>query len=721
MRTTIFTSSLISLYYSLYGEPIMPDSPKITFQLTERPDARLEVRVTAPGGEAVGETALPSAALLDQITPQNAHQIPAALVEEIGAALYGVLVNESVDEVVIDTLNDARRDSRSLQFELRFDADQVGLVRYPWEMIRNPQGQFPVREGQVDLTRYITYPQPPPMFDSSISGLPLLRVVASPPNLAPISAGALTIQPLETLLGATFDQFMRRMLIDRLKLWAIQFDGHGALAARCAACDTLNGPEAQTCWNCSKPLADAKKIGALAFEKGAEAQWIATAEFGSVLYNAQARLALLLACESARVGSQQVFSGLAPGLLLAGVPAVIGMQYPVLDTFANSFANEFYAALLKEDDILSALRLARRLNMLGAWYSPTLYLRRQPAAAEKSTAIYLTRAIDTAAPTKFAAGAAFLARLWIRRPQTKALTVKQLRDELGVDDSVPVRQRKGEAEVKFEPLAGRKLRRGEVDVRLTSTLAEITPPEIKLFVDEQVDAPPAIFTVRGKDIGKAALVFTVWQDGGQIHSMTHSIEFYEAMRSNKDTAEDEIATHSEAVDLAGEFQADATLAGSSSRTGEGLLKRGEPPQDAFETTPVDREEFTAASAPPAPASMPAPRMAAPDLPPQDADATLEHLSRDLLSRQDEEPLSRGLDAEAPTLVGSYAPPPPAAAPVSAPQAARQSEYQMQEQSAKKSGAPLWLWLIGCAGLAAIAICAGIALLFLVPGLLPIGR
>ncbi len=560
----------------------MPDQPKITFQLTARDERRLEIRVAAPGGETHGETSLPDPAILDDLSAtQETGKLPGGLVEKTGKALYAALVSESVDELVIDTLNDAIRASLPLQFELRFDPDQIALTRYPWEMIQNAQGQYLIRDGLVDLTRYVTYPQPPPVFDDSIKGLPLFRVVSTPAKLPPLTSGALAITPIDTLEHASFEAFMRKLLIERLKLWGLHFDGHGALALQCANCETLNGPADGECWSCHKPLADAKKVGALAFEKGGDVAWVPTGEFGSVLYNAHARLALLLACETARVGNQIVFSGLAPGLLLAGVPAVIGMQFPILDSFANRFANEFYAALVRDNDLLAALRIARRMNLLDAWYSPALYLRRQPTPAEVAKqAIYLARNIDTAVPARVAAGASFLTRLWIRRPETKPLTAAKLRNELDIPKDVPVRQAKGEAEVKFEPVAGRQLRRGEVDVKLSAKDWEVIPDAIKLFIDETLDAPPAIFTVKAKTVGKQPLIFSVMQDGGVIHIVTHVVESVDEQKAA--AALPEVAEHSQAVNLEDDRKA-AVAVGAPPGAG---VPKTEPP--ASPDTPADR-------------------------------------------------------------------------------------------------------------------------------------
>jgi hypothetical protein len=165
-----------------------------------------------------------------------------------------------------------------------------------------------------------------------------------------------------------------------------------------------------------------------------------------------------------------------------------------------------------------------------AWYSPALYLRQHRAADERLTSVYDTRNIDTAVPAEAPVRAPFLVRLWIRRPETPTLTEEQLRAELGVPDRVAVSMRTSEADIKFEPVAGRKLRRGEVIIRLTSPACEVVPASIKLFVDEHLDAPPAIFTVKAIQPGPAALIFSVWQEGGQIASVSHLVQVVDAAK-----------------------------------------------------------------------------------------------------------------------------------------------------------------------------------------------
>jgi hypothetical protein len=505
------------------------DRFKLTFQLTAHGDG-LEVRLRTLAGQCRAETSLPPQDVLDRLLNYNPANIPTPALGAVGQALYQRLMAGDASRLASIVFEDARRQKWPVHFELRFDPDQARLAQYPWEMISDELGRFLVRDGLVDLTRYISYPQPPGVFDAAFHGLPILQVISRPRTLQPLVPASLAVEHVERLLNATFEQFQYKLLIERLALWGLHFDGHGGMALQCRACETLCSLSAGFCSLCGSSLADAKQVGVLAFERDGDVEWITTEQLGSVLYNAQIRLALLLACETARIGDHLVFSGLAPGLILAGVPAVVGMQYPVTDLFASSFANGFYARLLRSNDLLDAMRAARALQARESWYSPVLYLRHLRVAEEEPPArpIYQARSIDTAVPAEVQAGVEFLVRLWIRRPATPSLTPEQLRKELGILTPVPISKREVGAELKLEPVEGRKLRRGAVDVACHSPACQVFPERMTLFVDEHLDAPPAIFTVRASRTGRTALFFTVWQDGGEIASIAHPLQVLDA-------------------------------------------------------------------------------------------------------------------------------------------------------------------------------------------------
>jgi hypothetical protein len=109
--------------------------------------------------------------------------------------------------------------------------------------------------------------------------------------------------------------------------------------------------------------------------------FLPAADLALRLQQAGVRVAVLGACKSGRRDGLTAWTGVASALIERGIPAVVAMQYEVLDTHALAFSEAFYASLaggLSVDEGLSAGRLA----MLGQsserdveWGVPVLYMR----------------------------------------------------------------------------------------------------------------------------------------------------------------------------------------------------------------------------------------------------------------------------------------------------------------------------------------------------------
>lgn len=93
------------------------------------------------------------------------------------------------------------------------------------------------------------------------------------------------------------------------------------------------------------------------------------------------RLFILNACQTGDVAGTESLVGLIPKLIIdGGLPAVIGMQYPITDTAARDFTREFYTALIQHGQVDWAISVAR--NVLAQeredqpdWGTPVLYLQ----------------------------------------------------------------------------------------------------------------------------------------------------------------------------------------------------------------------------------------------------------------------------------------------------------------------------------------------------------
>jgi len=95
-------------------------------------------------------------------------------------------------------------------------------------------------------------------------------------------------------------------------------------------------------------------------------------------------LVFLNACETAKITRKKgldPFAGVAAALVLAGMPAVVAMQFPISDDAAIQFAGTFYACLARRDPVDAAVTEGRRRILFAAggdtkeWGTPVLFMR----------------------------------------------------------------------------------------------------------------------------------------------------------------------------------------------------------------------------------------------------------------------------------------------------------------------------------------------------------
>ena len=106
-------------------------------------------------------------------------------------------------------------------------------------------------------------------------------------------------------------------------------------------------------------------------------------ELAKILKKGNVQVVLLSACETSKRDSNQFrWSGVAPALLKAGIPVVIGMQYVISDATAIHFSKNFYKALASGLSLDEAVAFGRRAIMElrederdQDWGVPVLYTR----------------------------------------------------------------------------------------------------------------------------------------------------------------------------------------------------------------------------------------------------------------------------------------------------------------------------------------------------------
>jgi len=305
----------------------------------------------------------PFAGLLKQFEDKT---VSRAALQALGRALYQHLMVGTISEVFHGTLGETD-DKADLGVRLRLRLPPA-LAVLPWEFLCTSDGRFLATSSETPVSRYLELPLPL----KSLVCPPQIRILAVIPKnsgldvagerrlLKKMSAklrGQILVDFLE---GAATSAAIRKKL-DENKYHIFHYAGHGLF-------ETKETPEAFIYLDGETELI--RKMSAPDF-----------AEFFSDYPSM--RLVVLNACQGATRSLHQALAGAAPQLVLAGVPAVVAMQYPIANDDAVLFATEFYNKLGDErhgGQVEVALAMARKaLKQDGAdkfaFGNPVLYLR----------------------------------------------------------------------------------------------------------------------------------------------------------------------------------------------------------------------------------------------------------------------------------------------------------------------------------------------------------
>ncbi|MEK6755489.1 MAG: tetratricopeptide repeat protein [Bacteroidota bacterium] len=303
----------------------------------------------------------------------------------IGRALYSALFTREVSARLQVCLSLAKQ-RKPVRVQLRLDAEE--LARLPWELLHDGS-RYLVSSGLISLTRYVSLPQP---VTPTTVNLPLrvLAVVARPLDAPPLDPFA-EAQALEQGLlrlrisdRAVVD-YLRPSTHESLVAWlgeetypVVHFDGHGIFGRLCDRCGQVETEEGHFCAYCRASLVRVERKGYLAFENEfGQSHLIDADDMANTLTKAGVKLSVLSACESAVSAKSDLFVGVAPALIRAGVPAVVAMQFSVPASSAIRFSKQFYTALARFATVEDAVTEGRKVLYpeKHSWFIPVLYLR----------------------------------------------------------------------------------------------------------------------------------------------------------------------------------------------------------------------------------------------------------------------------------------------------------------------------------------------------------
>ena len=246
----------------------------------------------------------------------------------LGVALHRCLFQDNVEHMLNRSLGDVGLDDeKGMRIRLMLTPPEVAAL--PWEFLYDQRSKcFLSTSGKTPVTRYIKLFEP----IRSLKITPPVKVLVLIPEGSGLDVEkekriiSEALADLETtqismLEGKVTRSGISRALVEQ-EYHILHFIGHGTFE---------------------------KDQGYLVInsEKG-ERDLVSADVFAAFFITYPSlKLIVLNSCQGAETSSTIPLAGLAPQLVVRGIPAVVAMQYPISDDAALTFAREFYLKLCK--------------------------------------------------------------------------------------------------------------------------------------------------------------------------------------------------------------------------------------------------------------------------------------------------------------------------------------------------------------------------------------
>ena len=326
-----------------------------------------KIRASSEQGDEWGELRLEMNKIKLTLNLVEKRQTDADLLKGLGGELYQALFPNKVHGHWRATTAGAEAAGSGVRLRLIFEAPELAAL--PWEFLYDEStNTFLANDTQTALSRYLDVPQSKRGLGTASRPLKILLVIASPKNLAPLDVAgeeALIREALAAHIAAgqieldvVHDATIRNLTQQlRTKSYNVfHFIGHGDFENN-RGMMALTGPDGN-------------------------ARWLDEEAFANLfLGNRGIGLAVLNSCRGASSSSYRAMTGVAPNLVRRGLPAVVAMQYYILDTTAKQFADEFYRTLALGWPVDAAMQTTRNAISIEVgvdkpdFATPVLYMR----------------------------------------------------------------------------------------------------------------------------------------------------------------------------------------------------------------------------------------------------------------------------------------------------------------------------------------------------------
>ncbi len=330
---------------------------------------RAEVRFADPftaDKRTILRQTLTTAALRSSARMRSAATAEVKTMQDFGRSLFDQVIREQVRETYYQVLGQATQQEKGLRLRLALDPSLGDL---PWEFLATPQNEFLGLDPHTPIVRYIEQPNPVAPLRGELP-LNLLVVIASPKDQVPLNTAAEKARIAGALQSLEAQNFVRVSYLEGRDTWPrlidtlrpddthiLHFIGHGAFD-------------------------ESHSEGVLLMEDASGETKMVGSDLLRILVRGKRRLRLVVlnSCLGTAASQGEPFSSVGAGLVRAGVPAVIAMQFEVSDAAARIIAETFYESLALNFPVDYAMTEARReIALLDRdsleWATPVLFMQ----------------------------------------------------------------------------------------------------------------------------------------------------------------------------------------------------------------------------------------------------------------------------------------------------------------------------------------------------------
>ena len=335
------------------------------FQILVTADRK--IRASSEQGDEWGELRVEMNRIKLALRLIEPRQTDAELLKSLGGELYQTLFPPKIQSHLRATIAGAQASGYNVRLRLVFESPETAAL--PWEFLYDEgTNTFLANNTETVLSRYIDIPLQKRDLKAASKPLKILLVISSPTNL-----GQLDLAGEERLI--------REALAKHIEAGQIELD-----VLQDATIRNINQKLREKPYNVFHYIGHGifeNNKGSIALVDGDGKYKLLDDEgFANFfLGNRSLGLAVLNSCQGAAVSSIQAFAGIAPNLVRRGIPAVVAMQYSILDTTAKIFADEFYRTLALNWPVDAAIQTTRNAISMEVgldkpdFATPVLYMR----------------------------------------------------------------------------------------------------------------------------------------------------------------------------------------------------------------------------------------------------------------------------------------------------------------------------------------------------------